>query len=62
MNSEAQKIQEQVRKHIREQIQAETKKLLSCAAMDDYKNVIEHAETLTSLVQRAKKIVEREER
>ena len=58
MNSEAQKIQEQVRKHIREQIQAETKKLLSCAAMDDYKNVIEHAERLVILARRAEKLVE----
>ena len=62
MNQELQKIREQVQKHVREQIQAEAKMVLSCAAVDDYENVVEHAERLTRLLQRAKKVVEREAR
>jgi len=46
----------------REQILAEVNKIWSCAVLENYTHLVEHAETLLILAKHAKEIVEREKR
>jgi len=46
----------------REQIKDEVNKLWSCAVLENYTHLVEHAETVLILTKHAKEIVEREKR